>query len=63
MRDGTDGRQARTRFSLGDDDPTALEDCFQLVEVEITVGGARSSACRYDGFFDGKLDDERLHDA
>ena len=36
---------------------------LELVEVEITFGCARSSVCGYDGLFDGKLDDERLHNA
>lgn len=58
QRGGRDERQARTRFSFCDDDTTSLEDCFELVEVEITVGGARCRARRYDSLFHGKLDDE-----
>ena len=63
VRGGRDGRPIRTRFSFRDDDTTTVEDCFELVEVEITVGRARCSASGYDGFFDGQLDDEGLHDA
>lgn len=62
VRGRRDGRPVHTGFSFCDDDTTSLEDRFELVEVEVTVCGARSSACRYDGFFDGQLYDERLCD-
>lgn len=58
-----DRRQVRARFSFRDDDTAPLENCFELVQVKITVGGARCSACRYDSFLGGKLNDERLYDA
>lgn len=60
VREERTARQVRTWFSLCDDDTTSVEDGFQLVEVEIAVGGARSCASGYYGFFDGKLDDEGL---
>ena len=63
VRRGKDGRPVRTRFSFRDDDTTTVEDCFELVEVEITVSRARCSPSGNDGFFDGQLDDEGLHDA
>ena len=60
VREERTARQVRTWFSLCDDDTASVEDGFQLVEVEIAVGGARSCASGYYGFFDGKLDDEGL---
>ena len=62
MKGARGGRQVRTGFSFRDDDTTPLEDCFELVEVEIAVGGPGCGACGYDGFFDGELYDERLQD-
>lgn len=59
---GKDRKQVPTRFSFCDDDTTTLQDCFEFVQVEITVSRSSCGACRYDGFLYGKLDNERLCD-
>lgn len=41
-----------TRFALSNYDPTAIQYRFQLVQVHITIGGARCTSRRNDGLFD-----------
>lgn len=44
---------ARTRLTLSNDHSTAVQNCFKLIQVNVTVGGTSRRASRYNRFFDG----------
>ena len=49
-----------TRFPLSDDHPTAVQDFFQLLQLEVSVGLVVRRARRYQRLLDGELDDKCL---